>query len=102
MDIVTGGSQGLGRAVASGLAEAGAWARGGRPIENLSKKQPQEIIRTGGEAIAVPADVRSEHHIEKMVEIVADQSGEIDILINNAGIAPMSRAVVSPWTNGTT
>ncbi len=91
--IVTGGSKGLGRAMALGLAEAGARVAVVSRSKNLIEETAQEIIRAGGEAMAVPADVRSERDIEKMVEIVADQYGEIDILVNNAGIAPMNRVV---------
>ena len=91
--IITGGSKGLGRAMALGLAEAGARVAVVSRSKNLIEETAQEIIRAGGEAMAVPADVRSEHDVEKMVEIVAGQYGGIDILVNNAGIAPMNRAV---------
>ena len=91
--IVTGGSKGLGRAMALGLAEAGARVAVVSRSKILIEETAQEIIRAGGQAMAVPAEVRSERDVERMVEIVADQYGEIDVLVNSAGIAPMNRAV---------
>ena len=58
--IVTGRVKGLGRAMALGLAEAGARVAVVSRSRNLIEETAQEIIRTGGEAIAVPADVRSQ------------------------------------------
>ncbi len=92
--VVTGGSRGLGRAMALGLAEAGATVAVVSRTKRLIEETAAEIIRKGGEAIAVPADVTSEEDIERMADLVAGKYGRIDILVNNAGIGG-SRKVVA-------
>ena len=100
--IVTGGSKGLGRAMALGLAEAGAKLAVVSRTQSLIEETADEIIKKGGEALAVPTDVRSEEDVERMVALVAEKYGRIDILINNAGIGG-SRKVVTmtadEWSN---
>jgi len=91
--LVTGGSKGLGRSMAMGLAEAGATVAVVSRTKRLIDETAQEIIRNGGQAIAVPADVKSEQDIDRMTQTVLDQCGRIDILLNNAGIAPMGPVV---------
>lgn len=91
--VITGGSKGLGRAMAVGLAEAGATVVVVSRTKNLIEEVAQGIIRKGGKAIAIPADIKNAQDIERMTGTVADAFGRIDILINNAGIAPMSPAV---------
>jgi len=84
--VVTGGSKGLGRAIAKALARAGA------DVAITSRTQPDlevvaaEIRREGRRALAVRADVSGEDSIRSMVEQVVDHFGHIDILVNNAGI----------------
>lgn len=98
--IVTGGSKGLGRAIAIGLGEAGAQVAVVSRSKNLIKEASNEIINKGGKAIPVPADVTKAEDIEQMVKTVLNQFGKIDILINNAGIAPMNKALnisVEEW-----
>ena len=91
--VVTGGSMGLGRAMAGGLAEAGARvavvSRTAKRIEEVAA----EIVRKGGEAIAVAADVTREDDIEGMMARVCGEFGTIDILVNNAGIGGSRKSV---------
>jgi len=94
--VVTGGSKGLGRAMAVGLADAGATVAVVSRTKSLIEETAQEIIKAGGEAIAVPTDIKNEQDIERMSKAVMDTYGRIDILINNAGIAPMGPAVDIP------
>jgi len=96
--IVTGGSKGLGRAMALGLAEAGAKVAVVSRTRSLIEETAAEIVKKGGEAIAVPTDMRSEEDVERMVALVAEKFGRIDILINNAGIGG-SRKVVAMTTD---
>jgi len=91
--IVTGGSKGLGRAMAIGLGDAGAQVVVVSRSKNLIEEASNEIIKKGGKAIPVPADVTKVEDIEQMAKTVADKFGKIDILINNAGIAPMNKAL---------
>jgi NAD(P)-dependent dehydrogenase (short-subunit alcohol dehydrogenase family) len=69
--IVTGGAQGIGRAIADGLAAAGA------TVVVADLNPPEDGIR---------ADVSSEEDVEAMVRVVLERHGSIDVLVNNAGL----------------
>ncbi len=100
--IVTGGSKGLGRAMALGLGEGGAKVVVTSRTVPLIEETADEIIKKGGEAIAVPVDVKNPQSIEMMVAQVMDHYGRVDILINNAGIAPMKRTIdtdIEDWND---
>ncbi len=84
--IVTGASQGLGRAMAIALAASGARvACVARNAEKLADTVKQ-ITDAGGSAEAFSADVNDRASIEAIVNKVADEWGKLDILVNNAGI----------------
>jgi 3-oxoacyl-[acyl-carrier protein] reductase len=86
--LVTGGSRGIGAAIAMMLAEAGAAvAVNYRERADDAETVVAKIKASGGRAIAVAADVSQAAAVTKMVEQVARDLGPIDILINNAGIA---------------
>ncbi|MFZ1036077.1 MAG: SDR family NAD(P)-dependent oxidoreductase, partial [Smithella sp.] len=100
--IVTGGSKGLGRAMALGLAECGAKVVVASRTVSLIEETANEIIKKGGQAIAVPVDVKNPQSIEQMVDQVMEQYGRVDILINNAGIAPMKKTMetdIEDWND---
>lgn len=84
--LVTGASQGIGRACALVLAEAGAklalCARNQEKLDQLAA----EINSQGGEAAVFKLDVASEDEIKAVVKSVIARFGKIDILVNNAGI----------------
>jgi NAD(P)-dependent dehydrogenase (short-subunit alcohol dehydrogenase family) len=83
--VVTGGSDGLGRATAERLCEEGAavalCARGADRLRAVA----EGIRRRGGEALDVPADVTRPADLERFVGAVLERFGRIDILVNNAG-----------------
>lgn len=84
--VVTGGGRGIGRALAIGLAEAGAdVAVLSRTKEELNETAA-EIEKAGGKAYPITADLTSRGDIETAVGKIIEQSGQIDILINNAGM----------------
>lgn len=84
--IVTGASQGLGRAMAVALAANGARvALVARNADKLAETA-KLITEAGGAADVMAADVSQKEAIEKIVETVASQWGKLDILVNNAGI----------------
>src|ERR1700722_6885407 len=84
--LVTGASQGIGRACALKLASAGtAVAVAARNQEKLNELV-NEITATGGKAAAFPLDVGDEEQIKSAFKAVIAQFGKIDILVNNAGI----------------
>jgi meso-butanediol dehydrogenase/(S,S)-butanediol dehydrogenase/diacetyl reductase len=82
--LVTRGGQGVGRGIALALAAEGAHvAVSGRTPEKLDATVA-EIERRGGQALAVPGDVKIEADIEQCVDAVVRQFSTIDILVNNA------------------
>ncbi len=90
--IVTGGGRGLGRAMALGLAEAGATVVvGGRTPETLAETVA-EIARQGGRADFQQMDVQDEEAGAALLKKTLDTFGRLDILINNAGVAPTQPA----------
>jgi NAD(P)-dependent dehydrogenase (short-subunit alcohol dehydrogenase family) len=94
--IVTGASQGIGKAVALELAREGArlliTARQEDKLDGLAK----EIGRLGGQAFAVPADLANVADIQKILANCLSRFSKIDILVNNAGA--MSRASIQDLT----
>jgi 3-oxoacyl-[acyl-carrier protein] reductase len=86
--LVTGGSRGIGAAVAVALADAGAAvAVNYRERAEDANKVVAAITAKGGRAIAVAADVSQGAAVTAMIEQIARDIGPIDILVNNAGIA---------------
>src|SRR3954452_13440665 len=86
--LVTGGSRGIGAAIALALAELGAAvAVNYRERADDAESVVAKIKANGGRAIAVAADVSQSAAVTPMVEHVARDLGPIDILVNNAGIA---------------
>jgi 3-oxoacyl-[acyl-carrier protein] reductase len=86
--LVTGGSRGIGAAVALALADAGcAVAVNYRDRAEDAEAVVAKIKATGGRAIAVAADVSQSAAVAAMVERAANALGPIDILVNNAGVA---------------
>ena len=105
--IVTGASRGIGKAMALGLAEAGASvvvaARTAEPRANLPgtiHDTVAEIESAGGRALAVACNVREEESIREMVNTTLDEFGAVDVLVNNAGIggyAPFLLMTLREW-----
>jgi 3-oxoacyl-[acyl-carrier protein] reductase len=86
--LVTGGSRGIGAAVATALAEAGAAvAVNYRERADEANKVVAAITAKGGRAMAVAADVSQAATVKAMIEQITKDLGPIDILVNNAGIA---------------
>ena len=84
--IVTGASQGLGKAIAVELARNGA--RVGCVARNAQKLEEtvDQITQAGGEAIALACDVTDRESVDNLVDGVVDKWDKLDILVNNAGI----------------
>jgi 3-oxoacyl-[acyl-carrier protein] reductase len=84
--LVTGASQGIGRACALELAKAGATvALAARNEAKLAEVQA-EIEAAGGAAVAFALDVASEDSIKAGVKAILERLGKVDILVHNAGI----------------
>jgi 3-oxoacyl-[acyl-carrier protein] reductase len=84
--LVTGASQGIGRACAQVLAEGRATVAAAARSEDKLQSLVQEIESKGGKAVAFKLDVGSDDEIKATVKAVIAQLGKVDILVNNAGI----------------
>src|SRR5947207_6284105 len=85
--LVTGGSRGIGRAVAISLADAGAAVAVNYREKAAEARGVVEAIRTaGGRAMAIGADVSQATEVAVMVSAVERELGPVDVLVNNAGI----------------
>ncbi len=88
--VVTGGSKGLGRAMALGFAEAGA------DVVIASRKLPgceavaKEVEALGRRALPVSCHVGDWEQCDALIERAVSEFGRIDVLVNNAGIAPVA------------
>jgi len=88
--VITGGSSGLGEATAKLLAERGAKVMlGARREENL-ERIVSEIEDDGGVAAYRVTDVTSQDQVENLVAGAVEEFGRIDVLVNNAGLMPLS------------
>ena len=88
--IITGASSGIGEATAHRLAESGARVvLAARRVERL-EALAADIERREGTALVAPTDVTDERSVQRLARMALDAFGRIDILINNAGIMPLS------------
>jgi 3-oxoacyl-[acyl-carrier protein] reductase len=83
--VVTGGSEGIGRATALRLAAEGAKVAVCARSKDKLDEVAAEITRAGGSALALVADASKSADIERFIAAVAGRFGRIDILVNNAG-----------------
>jgi NAD(P)-dependent dehydrogenase (short-subunit alcohol dehydrogenase family) len=84
--IITGAGQGIGRVFAKAFAKAGSRVVIAEVNESKAEGVAEEILRENGQVLAVTTDVADPASIEEMVDVVDDDWGRIDVLINNAGI----------------
>lgn len=86
---VTGGSMGIGKAIARGLGQEGCRvAICARDEQRLQAAATELSEETGAEVVAIPADLTQPEDAENFVNRAAEQLGGLDILVNNAGSAP--------------
>jgi len=86
--LVTGGSRGIGKAIAIAFGDAGAKVGVAARNVNLLKEVVKEIQAMGGEAFYVKCDLTRDEDIFTLVTKTKELYGRIDILVNNAGIGP--------------
>jgi len=85
--VVTGASEGIGRAIALGLAEAGADVIISSRREEKLKEVQAEIKKIGRRAEVCPLDICKLTDIRKLRDFALERFGKVDILVNNAGFA---------------
>lgn len=99
--VVTGASRGIGRAIALGLAEAGADVAVAARTESDLDALVTEIESRGRKAIAVPTDVTDRGALEVLMDRAIDELGGLDVLVNNAGgtrfVAPLTTLRPEGW-----
>ena len=94
--IITGGAAGIGLSVAKGFVEVGAKVVIADFAEDVGAKAVIEASDAGpGEVIFARCDVTSKQDVEAMVKTTVDQFGQVDVLVNNAGIN-VPRLLVDP------
>ncbi len=88
--IITGASSGIGKATAYALAKEGfAVILSARSIDKLDELK-SELLSQGHKAIAIKADVTKRNDMKEVAKAALDEFGQINVLVNNAGIMPLS------------
>jgi NADP-dependent 3-hydroxy acid dehydrogenase YdfG len=88
--IITGAGGGIGSATARLLAERGAQVvLAGRDLAK-AERVAEQIERAGGTAVAIPVDVTNRAEVIKLVTAATDRFGRLDVMVNNAGVGPVS------------
>jgi NAD(P)-dependent dehydrogenase (short-subunit alcohol dehydrogenase family) len=91
--IVTGGSRGIGRAIAVSLGSQGYnVAINYNSNADAAKEAAQMVVDAGGKAIIIQADISNRGDHQRLLGDTVDAFGPVDLLVNNAGIAPTVRA----------
>ncbi|MEU0538554.1 SDR family oxidoreductase [Nocardia sp. NPDC005978] len=99
--LVTGANKGIGYEIAAGLGALG-WRVGVGARDRQRRETAVEKLRAAGaDAFAVPLDVTDDASVAAAAELIADQAGGLDVLVNNAAITggfPQSPTTVAPET----
>jgi NADP-dependent 3-hydroxy acid dehydrogenase YdfG len=98
--VITGASSGLGNATARHLsAQGGIVVLGARRVD-LITALADDLAAQGGKALAIATNVTHYDQVQKLVDAAVQTYGRVDVMINNAGVAPMSqleRIKVDEW-----
>jgi 3-oxoacyl-[acyl-carrier protein] reductase len=89
--LVTGASRGIGRSLSVELAARGAQVVLAARNEELLQRLEEEIASSGGQALAVRADISEEEDLARLFDMIAEKYGRLDVLINNAAIGAFGK-----------
>ncbi|MDJ0390776.1 SDR family oxidoreductase [Roseomonas sp. E05] len=89
--VITGAGSGIGRATAKLLASRGARVVLGGRREAPLAAVAREVEQAGSQALYKPTDVTRRGDLEALIGLACDRLGRLDVLVNNAGIGPISR-----------
>lgn len=103
--LITGGAQGLGRAIAERLAQDGVEIIVGDVLFDIAQRTAEALCAAGGSAHALALDVASEQSVTAAYAEIERRFGKLDILVNNAGVAglqdgkyvPLEQTTLSTW-----
>lgn len=99
--VVTGGSKGIGYAIADALAAAGCQVMiSARNEEEVQQAARALTERHGGSVAGMVCDVRQHDHVRRMIAATVERFGRLDVLVNNAGVgkfAPMGELTPDDW-----
>ena len=91
--VVTGGAQGIGRAIALGLGREGAKVVVADLQADKAKSVADELTNLGSESLPVEVDVASESSVKNLAQETLGRFGHVDILVNDAGVYPTALVV---------
>lgn len=98
--VITGASSGMGEAAAIHLSQLGAAVVLGARRNDRIEKLAKQIQESGGKALAIATDVTQRDQVKKLVDSAVEKFGRVDVILNNAGImplSPMDRLNVDEW-----
>ena len=84
--LITGGSRGLGLALARGFARRGAWLVLCARNEEELQRAKQDLASISEHVLTIVCDVSDRQQVERLIERAVNHYGRIDVLVNNAGI----------------
>jgi 3-oxoacyl-[acyl-carrier protein] reductase len=98
--VITGGAQGIGRAIALGMGREGAKIVVADLQAEKAKSVASEVRALGTEAISIEVDVASESSVKRLADQTFERFGRVDILVNDAGVylkAPVVTKTEEDW-----